>query len=509
MCGLLFLAFVFQFCVGWQPRDVFVEEAIDGDLLKAEVLGMFSHGWDAYKNYAGFEKDELKPLSCSGHNSLGGLSTTLIDSLDMLAIVGDSREFTSAVNWIMSHLTSFDFDTNVSVFETNIRILGGLLSAHMICSNTSLHMYTDTPYDGKLLLLAVDLANRLVAAFDTPSGLPYGTVNLRHGVPPRETKVVCAACCSTFALEFGTLSLLTGNVTYWERAKDAVEVLWSRRIKGGLLATHLEVENANWVLQATAGLGGDTDSAYEYFYKAGVVFDDARFKEIFKEAYESVEANLRLEGENYLHYVDHDISNGMKILNVRSLSAFWPGVLTSLGKYEDANRTIHTFASVFQLFGFLPECVCVTALPHGPLAISNLGGEPFLRGTFIDGYPLRPELIESVYHLYHATRDPSLLKIGLMFMQALRKTRVTCGYCSVHGVLSHQHTLLDQMDSFALSETFKYLYLLWDLASSSTEKNWVNRGGYVFTTEAHLIPIFKKSPIPFPIPPPPTKADEL
>jgi hypothetical protein len=63
----------------------------------------------------------------------------------------------------------------------------------------------------------------------------------------------------------------------------------------------------------------------------------------------------------------------------------------------------------------------------------------------MDGYPLRPELLESVYHLFAVTRDVSLLKIALRAQQALRKTRVPCGFCSVHGVLSQQHVLLDQV----------------------------------------------------------------
>jgi mannosidase alpha-like ER degradation enhancer 2 len=131
---------------------------------------------------AGFEMDELKPNSCKGHNLMGGLSTTLIDSLDMLAILGDSVGFTEGVDWVTKNIRNFDKDSNVSVFETNIRILGGLLSAHLIASNATLKMYRGV-YDGSLLNLAVDLADRLLVAFDTPTRLPFGTVNLRRGVP--------------------------------------------------------------------------------------------------------------------------------------------------------------------------------------------------------------------------------------------------------------------------------------------------------------------------------------
>ena len=49
------------------------------------------------------------------------------------------------------------------------------------------------------------------SAFDTPTGMPYGTVNLRYGIPPSETPITCTAGCGTFIVEFGTISALTGT----------------------------------------------------------------------------------------------------------------------------------------------------------------------------------------------------------------------------------------------------------------------------------------------------------
>lgn len=72
------------------------------------------------------------------------------------------------------------------------------------------------PCNGPLLRLAEDVAKRLLAAFDTTTGMPYGTVNLRHGVPYGETSVTCTAGVGTFILEFGTLSRLTGDPVYEE-----------------------------------------------------------------------------------------------------------------------------------------------------------------------------------------------------------------------------------------------------------------------------------------------------
>jgi mannosidase alpha-like ER degradation enhancer 2 len=72
------------------------------------------------------------------------------------------------------------------------------------------------PCNGPLLQLAEDVARRLIAAFDTTTGMPYGTVNLRYGVPVGETSITCTAGVGTFILEFGTLSRLTGDPLFEE-----------------------------------------------------------------------------------------------------------------------------------------------------------------------------------------------------------------------------------------------------------------------------------------------------
>ena len=72
-------------------------------------------------------------------------------------------------------------------------------------------------------------------AFDTPTGMPYGTVNLRHGVPKGETTVTCTAGVGTFLLEFGALSRLTGDPIFEKTAVRAVRALWKFRSPLGLV----------------------------------------------------------------------------------------------------------------------------------------------------------------------------------------------------------------------------------------------------------------------------------
>jgi len=100
------------------------------DRLKQDVKDMFYHSYNGYLNHA-FPMDELKPISCSGSNTFGEYALTFIDSLDTLALMGNMSEFKRGVEWIIDH-THFDTNKTVSVFETNIRVLGGLLSSHLL-----------------------------------------------------------------------------------------------------------------------------------------------------------------------------------------------------------------------------------------------------------------------------------------------------------------------------------------------------------------------------------------
>ena len=152
--------------------------SINDQLKQRErVRAMFTHAYDNYMTHA-FPEAELKPISCRGgqFHLIKIPLVTLFDTLDTLAILGNYSEFRRAVHLINVSVTSFDIDVNVNVFETNIRILGGLLSAHLMASDPKLGIYQEVEkegvyYDNALLNLAVDLGNRLLPAFDTPTGM--------------------------------------------------------------------------------------------------------------------------------------------------------------------------------------------------------------------------------------------------------------------------------------------------------------------------------------------------
>ncbi|KAG8131871.1 hypothetical protein E2320_009774 [Naja naja] len=207
---------------------------VDVNYYRDRVKSMFYHAYDNYLVNA-FPYDELRPLTCDGQDTWGSFSLTLIDALDTLLILGNVSEFQRVVS-VLQEGINFDIDVNASVFETNIRVVGGLLSAHLLSKKAGVKVEAGWPCSGPLLKMAEDAARKLLPAFQTPTGMPYGTVNLLHGVNPGETPVTCTAGIGTFIVEFATLSYLTGDTVFEDVARRALKTLWKNRSDIGLVS---------------------------------------------------------------------------------------------------------------------------------------------------------------------------------------------------------------------------------------------------------------------------------
>ena len=222
-----------------EARNIPTEEKLK--VYRERVYEMFHYSYDNYMNYA-YPKDELKPISCTGQNTWGNFSLTLIDALDTFAVMNDIEGFESALRKVEK--INFNIDVNISVFETTIRVLGGLLSSHLIAKD--LKEKKKIEYKDKLLMLAEDLGQRLLPAFDTPTGMPYGSINLKRGIQPDETTVTCTAAIGTCSIEFAWLSILTNNPIYEFTCRRAIHSLWSHRTKKGLIGAHIDVFTGRW-----------------------------------------------------------------------------------------------------------------------------------------------------------------------------------------------------------------------------------------------------------------------
>ncbi|KAF5297340.1 hypothetical protein FQA39_LY12179 [Lamprigera yunnana] len=446
--------------------------------LREEVREMFQHAYEGYLKYA-YPYDELRPLSCDGVDTWGSYSLTLIDALDTLAIMGNYSEFQRVVD-ILTKKDNFDSNINVSVFETNIRIIGGLLSAHLLSHRAGVTLEPGWPCNGPLLRLAEDVAKRLIIAFDTKSGMPYGTVNLRSGVPVGETAVTCTAGIGTFIVEFGTLSRLTGDPIYEEVAMNALYALHRHRSPLGLYGNHIDILTGHWTAQ-DAGIGAGVDSLFEYLVKGSILLQKPELMELFREAKRSIDKYLKRED----WYLWVSMTKGQVTLPVfQSLEAFWPGVLSLIGDTTSALKTLYNYHHVWQQYGFTPEFYNIAQAE----AVSNR-----------ENYPLRPELIESIMYLYRSTGDPQLIQMGVDILRSIQHSaKTSCGYATIKDVRDHRKE--DRMESFFLAETTKYLYLLFDtdnfihnqgqsgvIVNTPNGECVLDAGGYIFNTEAHPI----------------------
>lgn len=434
-------------------------------VLADTVKDMFYHAYYGYLENA-YPLDALLPISCRGETfELGKIQMlTLIDTLDTLAILEDAKEFQHAVKLVVSR-ADFNLDTEVSVFETTIRVLGGLLSAHLFAVDEKLALYPPGEYKSELLDLAVDLADRLMPAFETATGIPYGTVNLRNGVPPGETPIASTAGAGSLSMEFTMLSVLTRNPKYANAARGAVRALFQRRSSLGLLGKHIDTRTGDWT-ESVSGPGSNSDSFYEYLFKMYMTFNDEESLEMFAAVYPAV-LQHNLHGD---WYADVSMWTGCGHGGVvfENLAAFWPGTQASVGHFHSAAKSMNSFYRVWRDFGFIPE------------QFNVLDWKP-LRGRG-SRYPLRPELIESTFYMHEATKDSSWLRAGAHFVHSIQKhAKTKCGYATIADIETKAQE--DNMPSFFLSETCKYLYLLFNTT------HFIRDGGYVMTTEAHPFPI--------------------
>ncbi|PAN08059.1 hypothetical protein PAHAL_1G383700 [Panicum hallii] len=442
--------------------------------MKNKVLEMFYHAYDNYMTYA-FPHDELKPLTKSFTDSLSelgnlnlehlpqdynGSALTLVESLSSLVVLGNFTEFERGILCLSENLT-FDVDARINLFECNIRLLGGLISAHLLAKDYSSHL-KDGLYQDQLLHLAENLGNRFLPAFETPTGLPYAWINLKYGVMENETTETSTSGCGSLILEMGVLSRLTGDSRYEAAALRALRKLWSLRSSLNLVGTTLDVLTGKWI-EYSSGIGAGVDSFYEYLIKAYILFGSDEYWDMFHSAYLAVQKYFR----HGPWYHEADMRTGEAThWQLTSLQAFWPGLQTLLGDVAAANLSHREFYNVWQRFGVLPERYL---LDYGILHPTE------------KYYPLRPEFAESTFYLYQATKDPWYLEVGEAIIGSLNYyTKVDGGFASVRDVSTMK--LEDHQHSFFLSETCKYLFLLYD-------DSFLRNQNYIFTTEGHPLPI--------------------
>ena len=411
-----------------------------------EVKAQFLHAWRGYREYA-WGHDALKPLSNGRVDWYGEpLLMTPVDALDTMIVMGLDNEAREARELIATKL-SFDRDLDVKHFEVVIRLLGGLLSGYQLTG------------DQRLLDLAEDLGTRLLPAFDSPTGLPYVYVNLRTGKTHGNESNPAEA--GTLLLEYGTLSKLTGNPVFYEKAKRALVETYKRRSKIGLVGERFDVTTGKWT-NTRSHVGARIDSYYEYLWKCWTLFGDEDCHAMWKESIAAANRYYPEEVDGALWVGHVDMDSGERVASrYGALDAFWPGLLALSGDIAQARRLQDSSFKMWRKWGIEPE------------AYDYRKGE-----VTSAGYPLRPEIIESAWYLNRLTGDAKYRAMGReMFDDFVRYTRTDSGFATLNSVVTKEKE--DDMESFVLAETFKYFYLLF--APPGT----LDPAKVVLTTEAH------------------------
>lgn len=534
--------------------------------LRRETVEMFFHGYHNYIEKA-FPDDEIRPISCKPltrdrdddrhyglNDALGNYSLTLLDSLSTLAVIASSpdpyeaelalHEFEHGVALLIEQYgdgtdgptglglkaRGFDLDSKVQVFETTIRGLGGLLSAHLFAtgdlpiqrSNCTVcageHPFArpiwsnGLKYDGQLLRLAHDLGRRLLPAFQTPTGIPYPRVNLRRGLegyatlssniceaipsndPSRETTETCSAGAGSLVLEFTVLSRLVGDPIFEEVAENAFFEIWRRRSPIDLVGAGIDAITGVWMGPVTS-IGAGTDSFHEIAFKSYILHSsletsdlgerpsndsqdsqhDPReialsYLQVWKESHAAIKRHLFSPFTSSQWRPVHLTTGSPQAHWVDSLSAYYPGLLVLTGEVEEAIAVDMLYVAIWTKYSALPERFSTS---HSGID-NNLGW-----------WPGRPEFLESTYHLFTATRDPWYLHVGEMALRDIqRRCRAECGWSGIQDVRTG--SLNDRQESYFLAETAKYLYLLFDPRHPLNTLD----SGIIWSTESHplLIP---------------------
>ncbi|KAL6333481.1 hypothetical protein AAG906_028666 [Vitis piasezkii] len=488
------------------------------------VKKAFIHAWSGYKKYAmGF--DELMPLSHRGVDGLGGLGATIVDALDTAMIMGADEVVTEAGSWIETHLSHrIKEKGQVNLFETTIRVLGGLLSAYHLSGGeqgmNSTHM---GPKSIVYLETAKQLADLLLSAFtSSPTPIPFSDVVLRdHSAHPAPDGQSSTSEVSTLQLEFNYLSTVSGDPKYGVEAMKVLEHLKTLPKVEGLVPIYISPHSGEFNGE-NIRLGSRGDSYYEYLIKVWLqqgAERDGNFKYLY-DMYEEATKGIR-------HLlVQKSIPKGLVFVGelpsgpkgafspkMDHLVCFLPGTLAlgatkGITKEKAMKDNLLTFEDLenlklaedlaktcFEMYtvtstGLAPEIAYFHTEDYFEQGLDGGNKSSEYMNDIIIKYAdrhnlLRPETVESLFVLYRITENPKYREWGWQIFEAFEKhTKVDSGgYSSLDDVTRLPPQRRDKMETFFLGETLKYLYLLF------ADSTVIPLDKFVFNTEAHPFPI--------------------
>ncbi len=408
--------------------------------------------WTQYRQHA-WGKDQIKPISGDFESfplSDRHLGLTIVEALDTLWVMGLDDEFRDGLEWVKTNL-DFDVDGELSVFETSIRLVGGLLSAYHACG------------DAVLLAKARDLADRLLPSFNaSPIGIPHRFINLRTGaLRGRETN---PAETGTYIPEYGFLSNATGDDRYRIAAKRAQVSLFERRSKIGLLADAVDCMSGEWKSRR-ATIGPPSDSYYEYLFDGWDLLGDRDCLRMYRACTTAIMANHPIRRGGDLWFANVDFETGKPLdAEQDELGSFYGGLLAQGGDATYGAAHTRTWAKVQTLYGVLPESIDSADL-HA-LSVTNA---------------LRPELADAAFNHWLLDRREEWRMICRNHYLAMKRwNKAQYGYATLADVTANPKLQSDHCPGYWWSEQMKYYYLIFsDTQRFDYRRNYLSTEGNI------------------------------
>ena len=464
--------------IPWLPAKKF--PAIDPALVNAsnalaygrreQVRNVMKRAWSAYRKYA-WGADELKPVSNRSHDWLH-LGATLVDCLDNLWLMGLKAEFAEAREWVAQNLHFSGVHKGISMFETIIRILGGLLSAFELSK------------DRIFLTKAQELADKMMFSFDRnrATGLPCTTISLGTGQCSYASWTGQSAVLAEFGtiqLEFKYLAHHTGERKYWDVVERIMKHLRTVDKPHGLYPVFMSPATGRWSSQKIT-LGALGDSFYEYLIKQWLITNKRvpYLREMFDGAALNI-AKLMVQRSTPSGYVYIADWSGSTLMHKMDHLACFAAGMYAVGAQDGGKFDAEYMTLAEALAETCYKMYANTATGLSPEFVQFPPGRDLATPRSASYNIGRPEAVEAWFYMWYYTKDPKWREMGWKVFEAFEKHAATKSGWTALPDVDNPKRHDDKMESFVLAETVKYFYLLFDPdADGLLEK-------YVFNTEAH------------------------
>ena len=463
-----------------------------------------------------------------------GMGWIIVDALDTLMLMNLTSRLSHAREWIS---TTLDYEQNheVNTFETTIRMLGGLLSAHYL-STTFPDMApladddTGAPGEDLYLEKAADLADRILGAFDSESGIPYASINLKtlKGVPSHvDDGASSTAEAATLQLELKYLAFLTGEKNYWDRAEKVMQIIDDNGMEDGLVPIFIYA-NLGHFRGDNIRLGSRGDSYYEYLIKQyhQTSYQEPIYLDMWNQALAGVRKHLLVYSSPSHFTVLGERPNGLSgglSPKMDHLVCFMPGTIAlgatggltveeakKAGKWgkkeeEELQLAIELTKTCWGMYkvtatglapeitffetGESPQTPQMSKFTSAEISSSSEGWKKDFIIKPQDSHNLqRPETVETLFYMWRITGDDKYREWGWEMFKSFVKYSAAddgAGFTSLNNVNEIPPMLRDNMESFWLAETLKYFYLLF------SPRDLLPLDSIVINTEAHIFPRFE------------------